>query len=342
MRAQASGVCAAPEAAAILAEHRLPGESLFPADASSQRVYRIFHTDRTAAYFEKYIVEHAQEFAVDGLFVIAGEPVVQPGNAASGQVLSAVALDLTARRLLHQSLYTLFHGSLRERGQVIVQAPQPWPMLHAFADLLIVGDNHYQSVASRRLTTRPLQERFPPDAIPYLYGSVLHRVPTLWHYVAPNQHYAGAIRAVSRQELVTDEELFALGVLMDLPPWSLAAAPAPLIAQLERLAQLHQTLGFTAARWYPYWEEHTLFQAQPATVPASAWRREDGALLIALVNLTGKEQDALITLGSTLASPAERWHIAEVWASLPVRARDTVAALTLAPGQLGLLYIAGR
>ena len=211
-----------PGAAEVLEDMPLPMGPIFTNLSPMEQIFPLFHTDATVSLFEDAVRAFATEFPIDGVHVAMGEPAVRLLDRNEGVPGAVAALDLHARRDLLRRLYALFHGGLRERdedGLVIAHSLVPWSMVHGFADLLVTGLYLFQSIASRRLGGEALAERWQPDLVPYLYGDVLHQVPTLWQVPPADAPLHSIVESYTREELVTDQELFGLAAVHNTSLW---------------------------------------------------------------------------------------------------------------------------
>ena len=255
---------------------------------------------------------------------------------------AVAALDLHARRDLLRRLYALFHGGLRENdedGIVIAQSLVPWSMMHGFADLAVTGFYLYQSIASRRLSGEALAERWQPDLVPFLYGDVLHQVPTLWQVPAADAEFPGTVESYTRDELVTDQELFGLAAVHNTLLWPEEITPSASFESLARLEQLRISLGFDDAAWHPYWQRQQRLIVQPSSTFFGYWQKASGAILLLVLNGANDEQDVLIEMPSATSSSVSRLSVEEVWSGLAVRTRDNLIVTTLERSQLAVLHI---
>ena len=126
---------------------------------------------------------------------------------------------------------------------MIAHSLVPWSMVHGFADLIVTGLYLFQSIASRRLGGEALAERWQPDLVPYLYGDVLHQVPTLWQVPPADTPLHSIVESYTREELVTDQELFGLAAVHNTSLWPEELTPTASFENLARLEQLRMNHG---------------------------------------------------------------------------------------------------
>lgn len=341
----------APGAAELLEDTPLKGDLILVGREPPEGFFPLFHTADTAEFVEQGVRTFAEEFPIDGVYAHFTEPAVRPVDRNFALPGASATLDLHARRDLLRRLYALFHGGLRERddeGIVIANTPIPWSMMHGYADLLIAGGYQYQTIASRRLSGEGLAERWPPEILPYLYGDVLHRVPTLWHAPAEDIAFNGPVESYIRAELTSDQELFGLAALHDTwlwPSWSQTPdglAPTPAFEELARLERLRQRLGFVGAHptevgaaWNPYWQRQQRLIVQPPSTFYSHWQKDSGEMLLLLLNGANNEQDILVEV----ADGGSRLAAEDVWNGAPVRTRENLIITTLGPSQFAALHV---
>ena len=331
-----------PGAVEVLEDMPLPIGPIMTNPSLMEQIYPLFHTDATVALFEEAVRELAEEFPIDGVNVIVGDPAVRLLDRNESVPGAVAALDLHARRDLLRRLYALFHGGLRENdedGIVIAQSLVPWSMMHGFADLAVTGFYLYQSIASRRLSGEALAERWQPDLVPFLYGDVLHQVPTLWQVPAADAEFPGTVESYTRDELVTDQELFGLAAVHNTLLWPEELTPSASFESLARLEQLRISLGFGDAAWHPYWQRQQRLIVQPSSTFFGYWQKASGAILLLVLNGANDEQDVLIEMPSATSSSVSRLSVEEVWSGLAVRTRDNLIVTTLERSQLAVLHI---
>jgi hypothetical protein len=332
----------APGAAEVLEDMPLPNQPIMTVPSSQEQIYPLFHTDATVSLFEEAVRAFATEYPIDGVVVHVGDPAVRPVDRNHPLPGATVALDLYARRDLMRRLYALFHGGLRENdeeGIVIASSPIPWSMMHSYADLVVTGLYLYQSIASRRLSGGGLADRLQPELVPFLYGDVLHRVPTLWHVPGEDLQFPSIIESYTRADLLGNRELFGLAAVHNTSLWPERQELAEPFADLARLEQLRTDLGFGNATWHPYWRYQERFLVQPASTLFGYWRGDADSILLVLLNGTNSEQDILIEMTSGANGGNGGLTIEEVWTGLPVRTRDNLIIITLAASQLAVLRI---
>ncbi len=332
----------APGAAEILEDTGLGGEPITVSTAPPEQAYPLFHSAASAVYFEEAVRALATDFPIDGVFVDIGEPAVRPVDLNEGLPGAAGAYDLHARRDLLRRLYALFHGGLRENdeeGIVIAQSPVPWSMINCFADLSVTGFNLYQSIASRRLSGEALADRWQPDLVPFLYGDVLHRVPTLWHVPTAASQFPSIIETYARADLLNDRELFGLAAVHNTLLWPEDFSATAGTDGLERLRELRESLGFGNASWHPYWRQQDELVIEPPSTLYGFWHRGSGSILLLLLNGANTEQDILVEVSSAASDSNATLSVKDVWDNLPVHARDHLAITTLAPSQFAVLHI---
>ena len=330
-----------PGAAEVLEDMPLPIGRIFT-NISPIEIYPLFHTDAIVSFFEDAVRRFATEFPIDGVHVTMGEPAVRLLDRNEGVPGAVAALDLHARRDLLRRLYALFHGGLRERdedGLVIAHSLVPWSMVHGFADLIVTGLYLFQSIASRRLGGEALAERWQPDLVPYLYGDVLHQVPTLWQVPPADAPLHSIVESYTREELVTDQELFGLAAVHNTSLWPEEFTPTASFENLARLEQLRMNLGFGDASWHPYWQRQQRLIVQPPSTFFGYWQKDSGSMLLLLLNGANDEQEVLIELPSAGSGNVSRLSVVEVWGGLPVRTRDNLIVTTLERSQLAILHI---
>ena len=331
-----------PGAAEVLEDMPLPIGQIISNISPIERIYPLFHTDATVSLFEDAVRAFATEFPIDGVHVTMGEPAVRLLDRNEGVPGAVAALDLHARRDLLRRLYALFHGGLRERdedGLVIAHSLVPWSMVHGFADQIVTGLYLFQSIASRRLGGEALAERWQPDLVPYLYGDVLHQVPTLWQVPAADTPLPSIVESYTREELVTDQELFGLAAVHNTSLWPEELTPTASFEDLARLEQLRMNHGFGDASWHPYWQRQQSLIVQPPSTFFGYWQKDSGSMLLLLLNGANDEQEVLIELPSAGSGDVSRLSVVEVWGGLPVRTRDNLIVTTLERSQLAVLHI---
>ena len=332
----------APGAAEVIAGMPLPLMSTGPTPLASDGVPVMFHTEATAAFFEETIREFATEFPIDGVSVLIGEPTARLLHMDERRPGAGAALDTYGRRDLLRRLYALFHGGLRERdedGIVIAQTSMPWNMIHGFADLIVTGTHLYRAIAFRRVSGEALAERWQPEEIPFLYGDVTHRVPTLFQVPASDTRFRGTVESYTREELTTDQELFGLAAVHNTSLWPEELTPTASFENLARLEQLRSSLGFGDAAWHPYWERQQQLIVQPTSTYFGYWQSASGAILLLVLNGADDEQDILIEMPSATSGSVSRLSVEEVWSGGPVRTRDNLIITTLGRSQLAALHI---
>ena len=332
----------APGAADVLTDMPRPIQtdvinvSRSPAD----QVSAMFHTEATAAFFELAVRAFAEKFQIDGVNVLIGEPTVREMLQSERRAGVGAALDIQGRRDLLRRLYALFHGGLRERdedGIVIAHTPMPWSMIHSYADLLVTGLNGYRSIAIRGLSGEALSKRWQPEEIPYLYGDVTHRVPTIFQVPAVDTLFGVGVWGYGLEELTTDQELFGLAAVHNTSLWPEELAPFAPFAELGRLEELRMSLGFGNASWHPYWIMQERLIVQPPSTLYGYWYKGSGSMLLLLLNGANSDQDILVEVAA--ASGGARLFAEEVWEGLPVRTRDNLIITTLQPSQFAVLHI---
>ena len=331
-----------PGAKEILEDMPLPMGQIFTNTSPIERIHPLFHTDATVSLFEDAVRKFATEFPIDGVHVTMGEPAVRLLDRNEGVPGAVAALDLHARRDLLRRLYALFHGGLRERdedGLVIAHSLVPWSMVHGFADLLVTGLFLFQSIASRRLGGEALAERWQPDLVPYLYGDVLHQVPTLWQVPAADTPIPSIVESYTREELVTDQELFGLAAVHNTSLWPEELTSSASFENLARLDELRLNLGFGDASWHPYWQRQQRLIVQPPSTFFGYWQKDSGSILLLLLNGANDEQEVLIELPSAGSGNVARLSVVEVWGGLPIRTRDNLIVTTLERSQFAVLHI---
>ena len=333
----------APGAAEVIADMPLPlNPVLANAPPPSERVPSLFHTEASAAFYEEAIRAFATEFPIDGVNVLIGEPTARLLHMNERRPGAGAALDIYGRRDLLRRLYALFHGGLRERdedGIVIAQTSMPWSMIHGFADLIVTGTNIYRAIASRRLGGEALAERWQPEEVPFLYGDVIHRVPTLFQVPAADTRFRGNVESYTREELVTDQELFGLAAVHNTSLWPEELTSSASFENLARLEQLRMNLGFGDASWHPYWQRQQSLIVQPPSTFFGYWQKDSGSMLLLLLNGANDEQEVLIELPSAGSGNVSRLSVVEVWGGLPVRTRDNLIVTTLERSQFAVLHI---
>ncbi len=331
-----------PGAKKILEDMPLPIGNIVANISPLERIYPLFHTDATVSLFEDAVREFATEFPIDGVHVTMAAPAVRLLDQNESVPGAVAALDLHARRELLKRLYALFHGGLRENdedGIVIAHSLIPWSMVHGFADLAVTGLFLYQTIASRRLSDEALSERWQPDLVPYLYGDVLHQVPTLWQVFAADALFPSIVESYAREDLITDQELFGLAAVHNTSLWPEELTPTASFENLARLEQLRSSLGFGDAAWHPYWERRQQLIVQPTSTYFGYWQSASGAILLLVLNGADDEQDILIEMPSATSGSVSRLSVEEVWSGGPVRTRDNLIITTLGRSQLAALHI---
>ena len=233
----------APGAAELLTDMPRPinTDVINVSRAPVNQVSAMFHTEATAAYFELAVRAFAEKFHIDGLNVLIGEPTVREMLQNERSAGTGAALDIQGRRELLRRLFALFHGGLRERdedGIVIAHTPMPWSMIHSYADLLVTGLNGYRSIAVRGVSDEALAKRWQPEELPYLYGDVIHRVPTIFQVPAAESLFGAGVWSHGREDLTTDQELFGLAAVHNSSLWPEELTPFAPFAELDRLAEL--------------------------------------------------------------------------------------------------------
>ena len=330
----------APGAAEVIADMPLPLNPAMVGEPPSDQVPVLFHTEATAAFFEQAMRTFAEKFPIDGVNVRIGEPTARLLHQNERRPGAGAALDIHGRRDLLRRLYALFHGGLRERdenGIVIAHSPMPWSMIHSYADLLVTGLNAYRSISFRGLSDEALAKRWRPEEVPYLYGDVTHRIPTLFHVPAAGTFFSGAIRGHRREELTTDQELFGLAAVHNTSLWPEELTPFAPFAELDRLDELRMSLGFGNASWHPYWIRQERLIVQPPSTLYGYWYKGSGSMLLLLLNGANNDQDILVEVAA--ASGGARLLAEEVWQGLPARTRDNLIITTLGPSQFAVLRI---
>lgn len=332
----------APGAADLLTDMPRPIQTdvINVSRAPANQVSAMFHTEATATFFEMAVRAFAEKFQIDGVNVLIGEPTVREMLQSERRAGAGATLDIQGRRDLLRRLYALFHGGLRERdedGIVIAHTPMPWSMIHSYADLLVTGLNGYRSIAVRGLGGEALAERWHPEQVPYLYGDVIHRVPTIFHVPAADTPYHGTVASYTRAELTTDQELFGLAAVHNTSLWPEELAPFAPFAELDRLDELRVSLGFGDSSWRPYWIAQERLIVQPPSTLFGYWHKGSGSMLLLLLNGANSDQDILVEVAA--ASGGARLLAEEVWAGLPARTRDNLIITTLAPSQFAVLRI---
>ena len=301
----------------------------------------LFHTESSAAFFEESIRAFATEFPIDGVSVLIGEPSARLLLQSERRSGAEAALDIHGRRDLLQRLYALFHGGLRERdedGIVTVHTPMPWSMIHGFADLLVTGFNIYKSITFGGLGGEGLARRWQPEQIPYLYGHVIHGVPTLFQMSAADVRLSAPLEIYKRAELTTDQELFALAAVHNTSLWPEEVGPSAPLENLARLEELRLSLGFGDGQWYPYWRFQERLIAQPPSTFYGYWLNDSREMLLFLLNGADREQEILIELSSGVSDSASL-SVEEIWAGAPVRTRENLIITTLGPSQFAVLHV---
>ncbi len=332
----------APGAAEILESTGSQGEPITVSATPPEQAYPLFHSAASAAYFEEAMRALATDFPIDGVFVDIGEPAVRPVDLNESVPGAVGAFDLHARRDLLRRLYALFHGGLRENdeeGIVIAQSPVPWSMINCFADLTVTGFNLYQSIASRRLSGEALADRWQPDLVPFLYGDVLHTVPTLWQVPAAASQFPSIIETYTRANLLNDRELFGLAAVHNTLLWREDYNATAETDDLERLRALRESLGFGNASWHPYWRQQDELVIEPPSTLYGFWYRGSGSILLLLLNGANTEQDILVEVASAVSDSNATLSVKDVWGNLQVHTRDHLAITTLAPSQFAVLHI---
>ncbi len=301
----------------------------------------LFHTEQSAAFFEESIRAFATEFPIDGVSVHIGEPSARILLQSERQPGTEGALDIHGRRDLLQRIYALFHGGLRERdedGIVIVHTPMPWSMIHGFADLLVTGFNIYKSITFGGLGGEGLARRWQPEQIPYLYGHVIHGVPTLFQMSAADARLPAPLEIYRRAELTTDQELFALAAVYNTSLWPEELGPSAPLESLARLEELRLSLGFGNANWHPYWRNQERLIVQPPSTFYGYWLKSSREMLLLLLNGADNEQEILIELAPGVSGSA-RLSVEEVWSGAPVRTRENLIITSLGPSQFAVLHV---
>lgn len=334
----------APGAADLLTDMPRPisTNTINVSRAPDDRVSAMFHTEATAAYFELAVREFAEKFQIDGVNVLIGEPTVREMLQSERRADAMAALDIQGRRDLLRRLYALFHGGLRERdedGIVIAHSPMPWSMIHSYADLLVTGLNGYRSIAVRGLSGEGLAKRWQPEEVPYLYGDVTHRVPTVFQVPAADTLFGVGVWANGRDELANDQELFGLAAVHNSSLWPEELTPFAPLAELERLEVLRGDLGFGNASWHPYWIEQERLIVQPPSTLHGYWHKGSESMLLLLLNGANNDQEILVEVAGAASSGDARLFAEEVWEGLTVRTRDNLIITTLAPSQFAVLHI---
>lgn len=334
----------APGAADVLADMPRPihTDVINVSRAPADRVSAMFHTEATAVFFEQAVRAFAEKFQIDGVNVLIGEPTVREMLQSERRAGARAALDIQGRRELLRRLYALFHGGLRERdedGIVIAHSPLPWSMIHSFADLLVTGLNGYRSIAVRGLSDEALAKRWQPEEVPYLYGDVTHRVPTVFQVPAAETLFGVGVSGYGREELTTDQELFGLAAVHNTSLWPEEITPFAPFAELDRLEKLRMTLGFGNASWHPYWIRQDRLIVQPPSTLYGYWHKGSGSMLLFLLNGADTNQDILVEVAAATSSGGAKLFAEEAWEGLPVRTRDNLIITTLAPSQFAVLHI---
>lgn len=332
----------APGAADVLTDMPRPIQTdvINVSRAPADQVSALFHTEATAAFFELAVRAFAEKFQIDGVNVLIGEPTVREMLQSERRAGVGAALDIQGRRDLLRRLYALFHGGLRERdedGIVIAHTPMPWSMIHSYADLLVTGLNGYRSIAIRGLSGEALSKRWQPEEIPYLYGDVTHRVPTIFQVPAVDTLFGVGVWGYGLEELTTDQELFGLAAVHNTSLWPEELAPFAPFAELGRLEELRMSLGFGNASWHPYWIMQERLIVQPPSTLYGYWYKGSGSMLLFLLNGANSDQDILVEVAA--ASGGTRLFAEEVWEGLTVRTRDNLIITTLQPSQFAVLHI---
>ncbi len=334
----------APGAVAAIDQMPLPIDSVVENDSPPERVHPLFHNDATVSFFTEAVRSFATEFPIDGVFVQLGDPAVRLLPQTERVTGAEAALDIRGRRDLLRSLYALFHGGLRERdedGIVIAQTNIPWSMIHGHADLVVTGLNLYRGIAAGRRSGGGLAERWQPDAFPFLFGDILHRVPTHFHVPPPDSRFAGVLANYRRAELLSDEELIGLAVVHAMPLWAEDGAPADAQESFARLETLRRDLGFGNATWHPYWQRERNLSVQPPGTMYGYWQSAAGELLVLALNGADLTQDVLIELDGAGPSESAGLAVEDVWGGAPVRTRDNLVFTTLERAQLAALHVRG-
>ena len=332
----------APGAADVLTDMPRPIQTdvINVSRAPADQVSAMFHTEATAAFFELAVRAFAEKFQIDGVNVLIGEPTVREMLQSERRAGVGASLDIQGRRDLLRRLYALFHGGLRERdedGIVIAHTPMPWSMIHSYADLLVTGLNGYRSIAIRGLSGEALSKRWQPEEIPYLYGDVTHRVPTIFQVPAVDTLFGVGVWGYGLEELTTDQELFGLAAVHNTSLWPEELAPFAPFAELGRLEGLRMSLGFGNASWHPYWIMQERLIVQPPSTLYGYWYKGSGSMLLLLLNGANSDQDILVEVAA--ASGGARLLAEEVWQGMPVRTRDNLIITTLGPSQFAVLRI---
>ncbi|MYB76484.1 MAG: hypothetical protein F4X83_05185 [Chloroflexi bacterium] len=333
----------APGAADVLTDMPRPihTDVMNVSRAPANQVSEMFHTEATAEYFELAVRAFAEEFQIDGVNVLIGEPTVREMLQSERRPGAGAALDIQGRRDLLRRLYALFHGGLRERdedGIVIAHSPMPWSMIHSYADLLVAGLNVYRSISFRGLSDEALAKRWRPEEVPYLYGDVTHRVPTLFQVPTADTLFSVGVGGYGREELTTDQELFGLAAVHNTSLWPEELAPFAPFAELDRLEELRVSLGFGNASWHPYWIVQERLGVQPSSTLYGYWYTGSGSMLLLLLNGAEYDQDILVEVAAASNGDA-RLLAEEVWQGLPARTRDNLIITTLATSQFAVLHI---
>lgn len=336
----------APGAAKVLTDMPRPihTDVINVSRAPTDRVSAMFHTEDTAAFFEQAVRAFAEKFQIDGVNVRIGEPTVREMLQDERRAGAGAALDIEGRRELLRRLYALFHGGLRERdedGIVIAHSPLPWSMIHSYADLIVTGLNLYRSTAYGGLSNDALAGRWQPEEVPYLYGDVIHRVPTLYHVPAADTLFSVGAAGYEREELMTDQELFGLAAVFNTSLWPEELTPFAPLADLERLEQLRLSRGFANATWHPYWQESEDLLVQPESTYFGYWRRSSGDIIMYLLNGANNRQEVLVELTSAGAEGDSGLAAEDVWNGVPVRTRDNVIVASLERSQFAAIHIRG-
>ncbi|MDE2817519.1 MAG: hypothetical protein OXM03_11055 [Chloroflexota bacterium] len=334
----------APGAAEVISDMPRPIQTniINVSRAPADRVSAMFHTEATAAFFEQAVRAFAEKFSIDGVNVLIGEPTVRSLLRNERRAGAGAALDIQGRRELLRRLYALFHGGLRERdedGIVIAHSPMPWSMIHSYADLLVTGLNVYRSILFRGLSDEALAKRWQPEQIPYLYGDVTHRVPTLFQVPTADTFFSLGAGGYEREGLTTDQELFGLAAVHNTSLWPEELTPFAPLADLARLEELRLSLGFGNASWHPYWIVQERLIVQPPSTLYGYWYRGSGSMLLLLLNGAGNDQDILVEVAGAASNGDGGLFAEEVWEGLPARTRDNLIITTLAPSQFAVLRI---